>query len=195
MRIGLNEVSARSRELIHGELPGVDTLSADPQIYKYPMMHRLVHGYTGDASHLMWFDDDSCLAQQLDAPHWLALVGQRAQMTQGTTGSIYASALTPAQQGWFRAQPWYTGRPLDQPARFNLGAWFMAPLELLRRFDWPPANLRHNGGDMALGVLCQQQGYAVLDCTGGVAISADDSLAEYTAPRRGYSEPSLGLPQ
>ena len=193
MRIGLNEVSPASRALIDAELPGVESIAADPQLYKYPMMRRLVHEYAGDATHLMWFDDDSCLAQGLDAARWLGLVGQRAQMTQGTTGSVYRCALTAPQKEWIRVQAWYTGRSLDQDAVFNLGAWFMAPLELFRRFDWPPPALRHNGGDSTLGVLCDQQGLAVLDCKGGVAINADDSLAEYSAPRRGYSEPNLGL--
>ena len=167
---------------------------ADPQIYKYPMLRRLLANYAGDATHLMWFDDDSCLAQGLDAARWLGLVGQRAQMTEGTVGSIYQCALTPPQQDWIRRQAWFTGKPLDGPAVFNLGAWFMAPLALFRRYDWPPPSLRHNGGDSTLGVLCHQQGLAVLDCSGGVAINADETLAEYSAPRRGYSEPNLGLP-
>ncbi|MEP6792651.1 MAG: hypothetical protein ABI907_14880 [Ramlibacter sp.] len=193
MRIGLNEVSPHSAALIDATLPGVEQMPANPQIYKYPMMRRLVHGYQGDATHLMWFDDDSCLGENLDAAGWLALVGRRAQMTQGTTGSVYQRVQSPAEQAWVRGQPWFTGRPLPEQTVFNTGGWFMAPLELLRTFDWPPASLRHNGGDVALGALCHQQGRQVLDCTGGVAINADASGAESSAPRRGFSEPALGL--
>jgi hypothetical protein len=193
MRIGLNEVSARSKQLIDALLPGVERIEAQPQLYKYPMMRRLVHGYGGDATHLMWFDDDSCINEQMDVGEWLRLVGMRAAMTEGTTGSVYRYTLAPHEQAWVRSQPWYTGRPIEGPTHFNLGAWFMAPLSLFRRFDWPPVSLRHNGGDSALGALCWQQGLPVLDCRGGVAISADDTLAEFTAPRRGFSEPNLGL--
>ncbi|MBI2769137.1 MAG: hypothetical protein HYX47_05920 [Burkholderiales bacterium] len=194
MRVGLNEVSAASAALVDAALPGVEQVRAEPQLYKYPMMRRLVHGYQGDATHLMWFDDDSCLDSGLDVARWLALVGQRAQMTEGTTGSVYRRAQSDAEHAWIRAQPWFTGRPFPAETVFNTGGWFMAPLALFRRFDWPPLSLRHNGGDVALGALCHQQGLAVLDCTGGVAINAGDSLAESTAPRRGFSEPALGLP-
>jgi hypothetical protein len=61
LRIGLNEVSARSRAILDQLLPGVEQVVADPQIYKHPMMRRLVQEYRGDATHMMWFDDDSCL--------------------------------------------------------------------------------------------------------------------------------------
>ena len=194
MRIGLNEVSTRSEALIAAALPDVDEVRAQPQLYKYPMMRRLVHDYRGDATHLMWFDDDSCLAPRLDAAAWLGLVGQRARMTQGTTGSIYHRTQSAAEWAWVRAQPWFTSRPQPAETTFNTGGWFMVPLDLLRRLDWPPPSLRHNGGDVALGALCYQQGLAVLDCSGGVAINAGDSLAESSAPRRGFSEPALGLP-
>lgn len=193
IRIGLNEVSARSLALIEAALPGVDQLRADPQIYKYPMMRRLVHGYTGDATHLMWFDDDSCLVPGLDVPAWLAAVARHARVAQGTLGAAYLREQSAAEHDWIRAQPWYRGRPLPAATRFNTGGWFVAPLALLRRFDWPPPDLRHNGGDVALGALLYQQGLEVMDGRGGVAINADESLAESSAARRGFSEPALGL--
>lgn len=195
LRIGLNEVSDASRALIDAELPGVDCIAANPQIYKYPMMRRLVHGYSGDATHLMWFDDDSCLVPGTDARRWLAGVARVAQMTEGTLGAAYLREQSAAEQAWVRAQPWYTGRALPQATRFTTGGWFVVPLALLRRFDWPPPDLRHNGGDVALGALCHQQRLEVLACHGGIAINADTSLAESSAPRRGFSEPPLGLAQ
>lgn len=197
LRIGLNEVSAAALRQIDaalpGMVPGVDQLHANPQIYKYPMMRRLVHGYRGDATHLMWFDDDSCLTPGFDVARWLASVARHARTTQGTLGSTYTRAQTPAEQDWIRTQPWYTGRDIPAATLFNTGGWFVAPLALFRRFDWPPPALRHNGGDVALGALCHQQGLEVLNCKGGVAINADESLVESSAPRRGYSEHPLGL--
>ncbi|MBX3654189.1 MAG: UDP-glucose/GDP-mannose dehydrogenase family protein [Ramlibacter sp.] len=193
LRIGLNEVSARSLALIDELLPGVDRITASPQIYKYPMMRRLVHEYTGDATHLMWFDDDSCLVPGLDVPGWLAAVARHARVAQGTLGAAYLREQSAAEHDWIRAQPWYRGRPLPVATRFNTGGWFVVPLALLRRFDWPPAGLRHNGGDVALGALLYQQGLEVMDGRGGVAINADESLAESSAARRGFSEPALGV--
>lgn len=193
LRIGLNEVSAASRAVIEATLPGVETLHADPQIYKYPMMRRLVHGYTGDATHLMWFDDDSCLVPGIDVARWLQAVAGAAQATRGVLGAAWLRVQTQPEREWIQAQPWYTGRALPEATRFATGGWFVAPLALLRRFDWPPPALRHNGGDVALGALCHQQGLEVVACHGGIAINADDSLAASSAPRRGFSEPPLGL--
>ncbi len=193
LRIGLNEVSPASRALIDATLPGVDFIEASPQIYKYPMMHRLVHGYTGDAKHLMWFDDDSCLLPGIDVAHWLKSVHGAALATQGMLGAAYLRVQSPAERAWVRAQPWYTGRAMPEATRFVTGGWFVVPLALLRRFDWPPATLRHNGGDVALGALCHQQGLEIVSCQGGIAINADGSRTESSAPRRGFSEPPLGL--
>lgn len=193
LRIGLNEVSPRCRALIDAALPGVHSVAADPQIYKYPMMRRLVHSYQGDATHLMWFDDDSCLVPGLKVPRWLASVARQAQTAQGTMGSAYTRTLSHGEVEWIRAQPWYAGREIPPQTRFNTGGWFVVPLELLRRHDWPPTSLRHNGGDVALGALCHQQGLAVMNCEGGMVINADASLVNSSAPRRGFSEPPLGL--
>ena len=67
------------------------------------------------------------------------------------------------------------------------------PLALFRQFDWPPARLRHNGGDAALGALLHQQGLPVTPFRAGLAINADATLADASAPRRGYSERPLGI--
>jgi len=188
MRIGLNEVSARSRAIIDGLLPGVETVTAVPQIYKGPMMRRLVLDYTGDATHLMWLDDDSCLMPGVDVPSWLANLRRAAQSVSGTLGHAYEIRQSPAEHNWIRAQPWYTGRALPWRTRFTTGGWFVARLSMLRRFDWPPPAIRHKGDDVALGALCHQQGFDVVDCKGGIAVNADDTLAPSTAPRRGHDE-------
>lgn len=193
VRIGLNEVSARCRALIDEALPGAETLDATPQLYKYPMMRRLVHEYRGDATHVMWFDDDSCLLPGLDVPQWLDAVALQAGRTDGSLGWLCGMAQSEVEKAWIRAQPWFTGR--DQPALtvFTAGAWFVLPLSFFRQFDWPPARLRHNGGDVALGALLHQQGLTVAPFRQGVAINADTSLVEGSAPRRGFSERPLGI--
>ena len=190
LRIGLNEVSARTRSVLEKLLPGVDLLAADPQIHKYPMMRRLLHAYAGDATHLMWFDDDSCLLPGLDAHAWLVAVSGRAERVQGTMGSLYTCVLSDAQKDWIRQQPWFAGREPPDELTFNVGGWFVAPLDLLRRFDYPFANLRH-AGDLALGALLHQQGLQAEHFRVGLAINADADLRESTARRRGTSETGL----
>jgi hypothetical protein len=167
MRIGLNAVSPASQALLRSKLPGVETLAADPQFYKYPMMRRLVHGYSGDASHLMWFDDDSCLLPGTVVGSWLDQVTARAASSTGSLGSTYTDR--------------------DSGTVFSVGGWFVLPLGLMRRFDWPPPELVHNGGDVALGALLHRQGLPVTEFRDCVVIDADASLRESTAPRRGFS--------
>ena len=188
LRIGLNEVSATSRAILDEMLPGVPREEADPQIYKHPMIRRLLAGYDGDATHLMWFDDDSCLRPGLDVKGWLQAVGERAAQTPGSLGSVYTQELTPKQQEWIRAQSWYAGRDVPRMMAFNTGGWFVVPLELIRRCGWPEPGLRHAGGDISLGAMLHQQGLAPEQFRVGLAINADDQLRESDARRRGVTE-------
>jgi len=189
LRIGLNEVSPRAKAVLDHLLPGVDALEADPQIYKYPMMRKLVATYRGDATHMMWFDDDSCLLPGVDARAWLAAVTQRAAQASGTLGSLYKQVLTPMQREWVLRQPWATGGPLPDEVLFNTGGWKVVPLELMRRFDYPAPDLQHFDGDLVLGALLQQQGLAPEQFRVGLAINADAHLRESQAARRGLLEP------
>lgn len=190
LRIGLNEVSARSLAVLDALLPGVEREVADPQIYKHPMMRRLLAGYRGDATHMMWFDDDSCLQPRLEVRGWLQALAERAAQTPGSLGSLYRQRLTSAQKDWIRRQPWFTGREIGDELLFNTGGWKVVPLELMRRFDYPGPQLQHAGGDLALGALLQQQGLAPGQFRMGVAINADPQLRESAAPRRGVVEPA-----
>lgn len=190
VRIGLNEVSPRSRAILDALLPGVPVTLADPQIYKYPMKRRLLREYAGDATHMMWFDDDSCLQPGIDVAAWLRAVSLRAARAQGSLGSLYTQRIDTGQKEWIRRQAWYTGREVPDEILFNTGGWTVAPLELLRRCDWPEPGLRHAGGDISLGALLHQQGLVPEQFRVGLAINADDELRESQAQRRGVTEPS-----
>ncbi len=187
LRIGLNAVSPRSRAVLDALLPGVESEAADPQIYKCPMLRRLLAGYSGDATHLMWFDDDSCLKPGVHAARWLQTVAERAAQAPAL-GALYTQALTPAQREWVRRQAWFTGREIPEAVEFPTGGWTVVPLDLVRRFDWPGPELGHNGSDLVLGALLHQQGLVPQQFRVGLAINADAQLRESEAPRRGYVE-------
>ncbi|RYY88494.1 MAG: hypothetical protein EOO24_34090, partial [Comamonadaceae bacterium] len=189
VRVGFNEVSPRTRAVIDALLPGVHCEAADPQIYKYPMMRRLLAGYRGDATHLMWFDDDSCLLPGTDANRWLQAVSQRAASVGGSLGALYKGSYNQLQKDWVRSQTWFTGREVPDEMPFTVGGWFTAPLDLLRRCDWPDATLYHAGGDMGLGALLYQQGLVPEHFRAGLAINADAQLRDAASPRRGVDEP------
>lgn len=188
LRLGLNEVSPRSREVLDALLPGVDRIEADPQIYKFPMMRRLLQTYAGDATHLMWFDDDSCLQPGIDARAWLDAVGSRAAACTGSLGATFQTRTWPKMVEWIHAQDWSTGRAVPERLDFTVGGWMVVPLALLRRLDWPREGLRHNGGDIELGAVLHQQGLAPEMFRMGLAINADAALVNEKAARRGFSE-------
>ncbi len=198
MRIGLNEVSPAAEAVLDELLPGVPRESARPQIYKNPMTRRLLATYQGDATHIMWFDDDSCLRPGIDARVWLDAVASRAE-TAASLGSLYRQRLTPQQRGWIARQAWYTGREVPEIMEFNTGGWLVTPLDLVRRFDWPSADLGHFGCDLVLGALLHQQGLAPEQFRAGVAINADENMRESEAQRRGVLAGGVsdvwGLPQ
>lgn len=188
MRIGLNAVSAATRAVLDTTLPGVPRIDADPQVYKYPMMRALVDGYSGDATHLMWFDDDTCLQPGTNPRLWLDAVAQRADACTGSLGSAYQRRLTPPQKDWIRAQPWFTGRDIPDAVTFVTGGWTVLPLQAMRMLGWPPRDIRHNGGDAILGAMLHQQGLPVEQFRMGLAINADPQLRESAAPRRGHTD-------
>jgi hypothetical protein len=189
MRIGLNDVSPRSRGILEDLLPGVPMVSAVPQIYKFPMNRRLLQTYQGDATHMMWFDDDTCLLPGVNAAAWLQAITERAAQTPGTLGSTYSVQLSPAYVEWITRQPWYAGRAVPREMRFSTGGFTVAPLDLLRRCDWPNVSILHTGGDVSLGALLHQQGLEPEQFRVGLAINADENLRESEAPRRGLTEP------
>ncbi|QJW85678.1 hypothetical protein HK414_28050 [Ramlibacter terrae] len=158
VRIGLNEVSPRTRAVVDGLLPGVDVISADPQIYKYPMMRRLAFEYGGDATHMMWFDDDSCLLPGVEPRSWLRAVTQRAATVTGSLGALYQQRVTEVQKAWIREQPRYVGREVPDELLFNTGGWKVVPLDLMRRFDWPNTTLHHAAGDVGWARCCTSTG-------------------------------------
>jgi hypothetical protein len=200
VRVGLNDVSARSRKILEDLLPGVPMTAASPQIYKFPMNRRLLQTYQGDATHMMWFDDDSCLLPGVNAAAWLDAITQRAAQARGSLGSTYSVQLTPAFIQWIAGQPWYTGREVPRELRFTTGGFTVAPLDLLRRCDWPNVSLLHHGGDVSLGALLHQQGLEPEQFRVGLAINADENLRESEARRRGLTEapgsttPLIGMP-
>ncbi len=188
LRLGLNAVSRETEAVLDELLPGVPRAVADPQVYKYPMLRRLLADYQGDATHLMWFDDDSFLRLDVDVRGWLQAVTRRAEAARGSLGSVYRQALTPAQQDWIRAQSWFRGRELPHELLFNTGGWFVVPLELVRRCGWPEEGLRHGGGDITLGALLHQHGLEPEQFRVGLAINADAQGRESAAARRGVDE-------
>lgn len=166
---------------------------------KYPLMRRMLYDAERPitASHVMWFDDDSFLTGWSLAgttQKWWKLVSLEAERT-ALLGSVYTmtSPHPPAVAEAIAAQPWYTGltmTPAYKP-RFCTGGWWVARYELLKTWNYPFPELKHNGGDTILGELCRQQGERMQHFSLGVKINADEKGRESKAKRRGMQTARL----
>jgi hypothetical protein len=195
--IGLNNTCAKTTQLainLQHQHSSVGVYYGDEPFYKYPMMRAMFKYELTEPkpAHLfMWFDDDSLI--RADAPdsffHDVRATMQDADMI----GSIWTMPQTLGQFYHLKAQPWFTGKTHPkQQARFATGGWWTIRSELIKKHDWPPAHLEHNGGDVLLGQLCYEQGYRLRDYTRGLGINCDDTLKCSSAKRRGFSQPPIG---
>lgn len=186
LRIGMNEVCIQTKEYVAANNDSADIVTeANPQVYKYPMMRRLFNEKPITSDYVMWFDDDSYI-KDTDLSFWLRSVS--SQMTScDMLGSVYVIPYGNDQKSWCRTQPWYKGKPIPDKPKFATGGWWCIKTEVIKRFDWPTVNLKHCGGDVALGVLLEQNNLTLRHFKDGVAVNADDSGKESAAPRRGAS--------
>ncbi len=157
---------------------------------KYPVMREMFHDPSTPITtpYVMWFDDDSCLVNTNEpAAAWLQRVFT-AMDSGDQIGSIYTMALVGNQHLWMQNQSWYTGNPVltkGKAPRFITGGWWVLRSELIQRYNWPIPELNHNGGDLLLSQILQQQGYKLKQFNTGVWINADDNGKESGAKRRG----------
>lgn len=194
IRVGLNEVSPATRELVRRlleepPLPVPVQLHEAPQnLLKYPLMqHLFADPFLGDL--VMWFDDDSFLNNS--DPAWWSRVDNHL-----ATSDMLGVKMTVPPQGqqlaWIRQQSWFRGRPLASRLEFIVGGWWVIVPHWLRQlgFPWPELALR--GGDVMLGQALLQQGARLVKFSEGVAINADARGTNHAAPRRGPGEPPIG---
>lgn len=194
LRIGLNEVCKFTADYVADNFPSAFVLSANPQIYKYPMMHKLFNDKPLVTQNVMWFDDDSYV-KAYDKIAWLEQVETTMSGDVDMLGAVYKIRYTDNQKSWCKAQPWYKGKPISSTAVFATGGWWCLKTEVTKKFDWPASDLKHCGGDVALGQLVHQNGLKLKNFNTGVAINADIHGHESKAPRRGASrtEKPIGM--
>ncbi len=165
-RIGLNGVSAATREFVHS-WAARQSRSQPVFIFeevnqfnvgKYPLMRHLIR-YDNPADLIMWFDDDSCVDPQAGADWWEA--AHRAAQASIQIGAIHVIAQRNRQHEVIKAQPWYRKKPINRRSRYTFatGGWWVAQTHFLHKWDYPFPALHHNGGDSILGELLRQQGH------------------------------------
>lgn len=147
----------------------------DQEIYKYPIMRSMLfHSLPVRSSHWMWFDDDTFVKDKTEAL-WMR---QLADLAENYDLLGYQRRLRirlrPGQLEGIRKQGWFGGRPIADPGIiFPQGGWWTARTSLLTSWSYPFKELRHNNGDVLLGVLGHQQKWRTLfldEKTGPVAL-------------------------
>lgn len=143
---------------------------------------------------VMWFDDDSYL--KTPTASWLRDVYGKMRDCD-VMGSVYRSEVGD-RLDWMRNQSWWKGKELNINAKgnyiieFATGGWWVARTSVLRELNFPPEELRHNGGDSLLGAMMYQSGLKLKHDRCDVAINADEAGNESRSIRRGYSENPIG---
>lgn len=199
VRIGLNEISQATSEIVHEfarTLPAPVHLFRERKkcknVMKYPMMKRMLYcdiRPIEKATRVMWFDDDSFVRNK-PGERWLKEIDGLWKAEKPTImGSVYKPGYrwTPSEMACFRSEPWYTGVPMTEKPNFVTGGWWVADLEFLSKWGYPIDQLKHNGGDVLLGEICRQQDAKILHHKRLVAINADEFGNESKAKRRGVT--------
>lgn len=186
LRVGLNEVCDDTSNYVLSRRDSITTREANPQIFKYPMMRELFYSKPITTDYLMWFDDDSYIKAD-NLTLWLSSI-EKDMESCDMLGSVYGIKYGADQRAWCETQPWYRGKPIPQFPRFATGGWWCIRTDVLRTYDWPIKELKHCGGDVALGILLAQNDLKLRHTKEGVAINADSSGKESAAQRRGASK-------
>lgn len=195
IRIGCNEISTKTFELVMDMFKVDENLlvvSNDPQIYKYPMMHKLFNIKELKSDYVMWFDDDSYIE---DNPvEWLESVESFIKTNNADMiGSIYFMPTLGKQTEWRRLHcSWFKPEKVTNKTLFATGGWWAAKSSLIKKYDWPHESLNHRGGDVLLGELIKHEGLKLVKFNKGVRINADENGKESASKRRGYDEPPIG---
>jgi hypothetical protein len=193
LRVGTNAIGAATRSYLEeyqqrwtGEWLWIDRVNND---FKYPVM-RALFASRDLRPYCMWFDDDSCILPTAPASWFAQVAAQLASAAM--VGSIWTKRVRPEQRKFYEQQPWYRGKPVLSRVNFVTGGWWAIRSEILLRFNWPPPDMQHTGGDMALGELCRQNNLFLKKFDSHLAINADASLKCSSAKRRGISRPDYG---
>lgn len=168
---------------------------------KYPMMRKM---FAQDPNRMfpdlpfgpvVWLDDDTWFES---GSEWLELVSglMTGEDPAQYVGVPYRVNYDAGEVDAVKAMPWYSGVEIETEKRgrimrpcvtFATGGFVGLRTELIRRLDWPPACLHHNGGDTLLGQAVRQARVKhawIRPREHGIRVN--------DAPRRGISERPYG---
>lgn len=151
-------------------------IDSPENVYKYPMMRRMLRE-TGIATNfLLWFDHDSYLQADLDVARWLTRV--KSQLTFcDIVGSINRAAIN-SEHDFSAAQSWPRAPRQTRYVSFPNASWWAAKTAALQANNWPPPELGQKDGDVLFGEFARCFGLSLCHFRDGVKINVNDAGVE-----------------
>ena len=180
IRIGLNDCSKDVRAYAdehfqQGRISHV--ASAKPNIYKYPMMRRLLYDKPLNKPFVIWFDQDTYLPEPRDPNSFMGAMFEWL-MHYDVVGHIRSIPINSQLRNWMLTQPWQnTAAAAADVVRYPVGDWWAARTLTIKEFDWPSPALAQYGGDVMLGLQLHALGRKIVDYP-HVRTAAHDPLME-----------------
>ena len=183
LRIGLNAACAETVELAQAAARAHGNISIHSEcrnIFKSPLMARLLSLKPIETDWVIWFDDDSFPYRS----DWLP--GLRLRMETQPGVDVWGNPFfTEADDrvlrfiqtaSWFRGKPFNHAKPTGEWSErpllsFVEGGFWAAKARVLRALAWPDPRLVHHGEDYIFGEALRQNGYRIGRYRSGVRIN------------------------
>jgi len=191
LRIGLNATCDATRSLVSEVLtrkPETVVHESDVNLFKVPMMHRLLNLPPIETGWVIWFDDDSYVTR----PDWLHSLAAKMEAFPEIAmwGKAYSVEVSNSTANFAREAGWYRGLPLlpsdEQPDHYRFsfveGGFWAIRTECLRVLKWPDLRLVHFHDDFMLGEALRQNDFRLGSFHHGVSITNAPRRAPNDAP-------------
>ena len=194
LRIGLNAACEETLELANTtarEYGNIWVHSESQNIFKSPLMAKLLSLKPIDTNWVIWFDDDSFPYRH----DWLPGLKLRIE-TQPEVAVWGNPFFTDADEGavrFIRAASWFRGKPFNhsKPSgewserpllSFVEGGFWAARTSVLNALPWPDPRLVQNEDDYIFGEALRQNGYRIGRYKSGVRINQAERRGPWDAP-------------
>jgi len=155
-------------------------VSSDDNIYKYPMMRKMLDSMPENIEMCIWFDHDSHLLTP-DVDRWLTRL-QGQLISNDVLGSVHKMPLSEteceiAEKLW--------GEDVTMPAYVTSlnPSWWAASSVSEFRHHWPPAELGQKYGHVLFGEFIRRRNLRLAHFRDDVAVNVNGSGVERTAPQ------------
>lgn len=190
LRAGMNAVCAETKQLLMAAQQtygNVMLYNSSRNLYKCPMMSRMIHTPALTSEWMVWFDDDS----HVTGPRWLLdlLMHFERHAEAELFGSLHFVDVCPELEKSITSASWYKGVPLHRLGGsdrkiilFPVGGFWAIRSARLLEIGWPDPRLLHFGDDYLMAEALRQQGVQMADFNSGVAIDNAPRRAPANAP-------------